>query len=221
MFGRKTLPAGILFMVLIVALAGMAVVYGLWSETLIINGVVETGSVDAALSLEEVDQSGDFNDGCPAGGFTIGQDCDGDGELNDDMEAEDKDIAECAARLSEDGNTLDVVVTNAYPSFNCFVRWNVENNGTIPIHVYNPAYFYDGAFQGSAINNAALHVNGWPPGCYSTGEGYVQLEPGEAAFCNLHIHPNQGAEPGATYEFQVQIFARQWNEVVAPPWLAP
>ncbi len=201
-------------LILVLALSSLGVGYGLWSKTLVLNGVVNTGAVDVAWSIEEIDQNEDFNDLCPSGGYSIGQDCDQDGELNDELEAEGKDIAECTAAIL-DPYTMEVTVTNAYPGFNCFVKYNVENTGTIPIHIYHPDYFYDGNYWGGAINTAELHVNAWPPPCYTDS---TQLEPLEVAYCNLHINVRQPALMNAKYQFQVKVFARQWNEIVAPPW---
>lgn len=220
MHTRRALPITSVFIILALLLATVGVGYGLWSKTLFIEGEVRTGNLDAVLSVEEVDQLDDFNGRCPDGsGFSIGQDCDDDGLLNDDWEAEKKDVAECVAALDEkDPQIMHVKVTNAYPSFNCFVRWNVENTGTIPIHVYGPAYFYDGIFRDGAINTPELHVNGWPPPCYAGWNTYTQLEPKETAYCNLHIHVEQPAKENSTYEFEVLAWGRQWNEIVPPPW---
>jgi hypothetical protein len=211
---RKSLPVVGLALTLIVVLATAGVAYGLWSQTLFINGTVYTGSVDATIQAFEVDQMGDFNDICAGDGYSIGIDCDQDGSLNDDMEVEGKDIAECVAEQL-DQYTLKVTVYNGYPSFNCFVKYGVTNVGSVPIQIYHPDYFYNDVYMGSAINNAELHVNGWPPICYTET---TQLEPKQSAFCNLHVHVNQGAEQRSTYSFLVKIFARQWNEVVPPPW---
>jgi hypothetical protein len=204
-----------LAMLLILALATVGVGYGLWSQVLIIEGTVNTGEMDAGLSIKEIDELYDFNANCPAGGgYSIGQDCDDDGFLNDDWEWEDKDVAECSAELI-DAYTMEVTLSNAYPSYNCFIQWDVHNSGTIPIHIYHPDYFYKGVYTGSAINVPELHVNGWPPGCFGD---LTQLHPREEVTCNLHIHVNQPAEELSTYTFQVRVFTRQWNEIVAPPW---
>jgi hypothetical protein len=221
MLKAKRLPMGTMVMILILALATIGVGYGLWSKTLYIMGTINTGSIAAIMSRMEVDQLYDFDAICPAGGgYSIGQDCDGDGDLDDDWEWEGKDVAECEAYLDEvDPSILHVEITDAYPSFNCFVRWDVHNEGRIPLHVYGPAYFIGDTFYGNAINTAELHVNGWPPDCYAFGyDDYVQLEYRETGYCNLHVHLNQDAEQGATYTFNVRIWARQWNEMVPPPW---
>jgi len=212
---RRGLPFGVMALLLILALAAIGVGYGLWSQTLIINGFVHTGEMDSGLSIAEIDELFDFNDICPGDGYSIGIDCDKDGSLNDDWEAENKDVAECTAVLLND-YTMEVTVANGYPSFNCFIKWDVHNSGTIPIHIYRPDYFYGGEYMGSDINNAALHVNGWPPICWADP---TQLEPLETAYCNLHIHVNQGAAELADYTFQVRVFTRQWNEGdELPPW---
>jgi hypothetical protein len=203
---KRFFTFGTMIILMVLALASVGVGYGLWSETLLINGVVNTGTVDAALSIVEVDQSWNFNDG------TIGN------GVNDDNEAEGKDVAECVATMIDE-NTMQVTITNGYPLFNCFVRWGVTNEGTIPLHVYQPDYFIGSTFYGTwgigTIETAELHINGWPYDCYTDP---YQLHPGETEYCNLHVNIKQAAAQGATYSFQLKVFARQWNEVVAPPW---
>jgi hypothetical protein len=219
---KKSLPLGAVVMLMILALATIGIGYGLWSKTLFIFGTVNTGNLDAFLSVEEVDQLYDFNANCPDGsGYSIGQDCDGDGFLNDDWEWLEKDVAECVAELDDtDPQIMRVTITEAYPSYNCFIKWDVHNTGTIPMDVYGPAYFYEGVLQGSAINVPELHVNGWPPPCFARYDESFQLDPGERIFCNLHVHLNQPAEEKTTYEFEVRVWGRQWNEYwMGPPWL--
>ena len=211
---RKALPITTVLLILALALATVGVGYGLWSKTLHIYGQVYTGELDAVLSVEEVDQSDDFDDFCPSGGYTIGQDCDDDGSFNDDLEAidpdsgEPKDIAECVAFLDEaDPQTMYVVVTNGYPSFNCFVKYDVHNTGTIPINIHSPVY--------TNLNPAAIHFNGWPPICYVNDvqlDPATDLQPGDKAYCNLHIHVNQPAVETGYYEVSISIFGHQWNE---------
>src|SRR3989304_6841781 len=96
---RRGLPFGVMALLLILALAAIGVGYGLWSQTLIINGFVHTGEMDSGLSIAEIDELFDFNDYCTPGVYSIGMDCDKDGFLNDDLEAEDKDVADRTAGL--------------------------------------------------------------------------------------------------------------------------
>jgi len=107
---RKSLPVVAVAMLLVIALAAMGLVYGLWSETLTINGTVGTGSVDAAFSNVET------------------------------WDEETKPVGTCDAVLSADGNTLTVTINNGYPSYLCYVHFWVTNVGSIPIHVHLPTF---------------------------------------------------------------------------------
>jgi len=132
------------------------------------------------------------------------------------MELEGKDIAECYAVLldglpNEGSQLMEVTITDAYPSFNCFIKYDVHNNGTIPIKLHTPVYYFGADPTGypGGFTNDYLHVNAWPPPCFADE---TQLETSERAYCNLHVHVQQKAEQGATYTFKVEIFAHQWNE---------
>ncbi|HEY5625996.1 MAG TPA: hypothetical protein VIT93_05870 [Dehalococcoidia bacterium] len=222
--------AGLLLMILVIALGTIAVGYGLWSKVLTIEGTVHTGSVAAVLSLEEIDQGDDAQPVEPL--FWEGDsECDADSAANDDCEVEGKDIGDCTAQLL-DGlpnpgpQPLEVTVVRAYPSFHCWVQFNVENTGSIPIRVHQPVI--------QNPNPNAVTVDVLPPGnhgpaadndsvCYHdntihpfTGAAgptdHPQLEPGEVAFCLLHIHVEQAADQNAEYSFTASVCTHQWNE---------
>jgi hypothetical protein len=108
---------------------------------------------------------------------------------------------------------MEVTITNSYPSFNCFIRYNVANIGTIPLKVKRWYYDWEGTKFANGFDNAILHVNAYP---YSFDQCIAQVEPDEEAMCMLHVHVNQGAEMGQTYTFWVELLAHQWNEEPAP-----
>jgi hypothetical protein len=116
MFGRKSLPIGVMFLLLIVALASLGVVYGHWSKYLWVKGRVETGDVNAELSL---------------------------GPITDNETV--KDIASCTAALYDDPSSPDnipevlkVTMHDGYPQYECTVEFDVHSVGTIPIRVSRP-----------------------------------------------------------------------------------
>lgn len=102
----NTAKLGVIFLVSIMALAGVGASCALWSETLYIDGTVNTGILDATWSVEEWG----------------------------DTEIEGKDYS-CIDAWSE-GYTLFVTLTNAYPCITYWVAVNIENTGTIPFHIY-------------------------------------------------------------------------------------
>ena len=132
---KRFLSAGILFMVLVGMLTALGVGYALWSGTLYINGTVNTGNVDAEISLEDV------------------------------REIEDKDVATCDAQLVDlvgdpQPEKIAVTITNGYPSYTCEVAFDVHSKGTIPIHVRAPVLTDDPmpAVSASFVNCYPDHV---------------------------------------------------------------
>ncbi|MEW6650835.1 MAG: hypothetical protein AB1453_11685, partial [Chloroflexota bacterium] len=119
---NKRLPFGVFAILLVVLLAGVGVAYGLWSESLTIDGTVHTGEVDVGLSkpiaFEWVEVNGKHQ-----------------------LEPKGKDpYAECAAVATStdpsDGNeTITVTVTGAYPSYHCAVKFDVTNLGSVPVRI--------------------------------------------------------------------------------------
>ncbi|HLB50485.1 MAG TPA: hypothetical protein VJL59_25980 [Anaerolineales bacterium] len=183
---RKSLPLGIMAMILIVALATIGVAYGMWSETLIIKGEVHTGEVDVAFSPPWVIEIVEWN-----------------GKLQEEPKVK-APYASCEAWL-EDGDEgqsdgdelLRIKVTDAYPSYHCFVFYDVSNIGTVPVHISKP---YGGGL-GWVVSHSC-----WPP--------EYQLHPGRSVWAWILIHftnKNQVAE-NADYFFGYSIDAWQWNE---------
>jgi hypothetical protein len=187
---RKGLSIGTIVVILVVALAAIGVGYGLWSETLKIEGTVYTGEVDVGFSGPYVTEWVDI-DGIPS------------------WEPEDKDAAaECYAwlydaDLSSDGyEGIGVQVVGAYPSYHCGVTFDVSNIGSVPVLIHQPVRTSGPAW-------ATLD------GCYDED---TQLEYGEYAYCAILIHfdnEDQVAE-NSVYTFTFQILAHQWNEEPGP-----
>ncbi len=97
-------------LIVILALAGMGVAYGLWFQNLFITGTVTTGTLGVALQNAVV------------------------------TETEAKDVGTCTATISDEGEMLNVKVDNAYPGYICDVAFEVANTGTIPVHLAAPMW---------------------------------------------------------------------------------
>jgi predicted ribosomally synthesized peptide with SipW-like signal peptide len=217
---RKGLSIGTIVVILIVALAAIGVAYGLWSQTVKISGTVHTGTVDLHLTGPmEIDRGNNFNDGKMGNG------------VNDNDQYLGKNVGRCEAVLVDDWH-MRVTVTNAYPEFNCFVRYDLHNTGTIPLDVYGPDYFFDwdedgviqeDEFVGTGgpgvyytINTDEIHINTFPACTITDGQ---QVDAGGSGYCDLHISLYQGAREDKVYTFEVRWWGRQWNEYwELPPW---
>lgn len=105
---KRTLTFGLLAIAVVVALALVGVAYAWWSETLTINGTVQTGVVNV-----EFRNASDDDNGIDPG--------------------YDKNVADCTESVSEDGNSMTIAITNGYPSYTCTVSYAFSNPGTIPV----------------------------------------------------------------------------------------
>lgn len=99
----KTKKLGVIFAVLLLSLSMVGVAQALWSETLYVNGTVNTGNLDAVLSC---------------------------GPQVHDTEPTEKDVSSITG--SVDGYTLTVTIENAYPCIDYYLPINIFNSGSIP-----------------------------------------------------------------------------------------
>jgi predicted ribosomally synthesized peptide with SipW-like signal peptide len=194
---NKRLPLGLLAILLIVLLAGIGVAYGLWSETLTIDGTVETGEVDVMFEWVEKSEMVSINGAAPVAEPT--SPIDKSGAANCITEIED---------LGTDEETLVVEVTGAYPSWHCIVEFDVKSVGSVPVHVYEPEADVDTPAW------ADLDCNYKPAHGIDPLVGFEQLHDGQFIECKLTIHftNDDEVDEDATYSFLYTIEAVQWNE---------
>ncbi len=145
--------------------------------------------VGSALWSEVLDISGTVETGNVDVEFSIG-----DIEEND----HGKEVADCLARLDE--NLLQIFILGGYPSYECWVPFDVHNVGSVPVHIYHPQWTVLPPTE--AVTFSMVR-------CY---EEDTQLHFDEQAFCWLYIHVEQEALQGETYVFEGFLEARQFNE---------
>jgi hypothetical protein len=101
----------ILSLVLVLLLAAVGVGYAKWSAELEIDGVIETGEVEVGFCYVE----------CNDTGIDPGY---------------DKDVGKCSAiLLGEPADTIEIVMSNAYPCYGVDFIYDVNNLGTIPVKI--------------------------------------------------------------------------------------
>jgi hypothetical protein len=168
---------------------------------------VYTGSLNSSFSVHEIDQG--IKRGS-AGGPT-------DNGVSEHIEFDGKEHAYCYTRIAGDptpladesalssadlnsraGDQLFILVKGGYPSFNCYVDFDVHNLGTIPVKLNKPVL--------SPFDPAALTVE--LQDCYDAG---TQVEPGKEALCTIHVHVENGAAQNTLYRFGASICAYQFN----------
>jgi hypothetical protein len=194
---KPALPAGAFFSLLTVSLAVVGVGYGLWSKSLRIEGIVNTGRVHARWTLVTCTEFYPW----PTGGHS--------GEF------EGKEVGSTTATIdSADPQILHVALANTYPSYAVDCQVHYTNDGSVPVIVR-------GITLGAASPNLTNCVV--DPGQTSTlycdqltvslvdGIG-SQIDPGDGMGSSLMVHVEQPAEQEADYDFDVLVCLSQWNE---------
>ena len=166
----KTAKLGAIFLISIMALAGTSAGYALWWDELYIDGYVETGYIDAEWSIEAW----------------------GDDEIAG------KDFSYVDPYII--GDTLYIDIDNAYPCITYYVDFNVENTGSIPIHLY-----FDWTPPA-----------GFPGTVTITDLTCLQVHPGFCEYGTIEVHLDNTAPQGGIITFSATLVYHQYNEDYPP-----
>jgi hypothetical protein len=202
----KMLAIPVLF---IMCLSLLGIAYACWSETLYLNGSVQTGELDwefiQPFTCYDTPGTKDWNGNCSwkmwqtdkdVGGPTtvVPSDTDDDG----------------------DWDTLTVTLNNTYPWYLEDIGFWVHNDGTIPLHFENVTI--NGQLVGSG-QTIFLDLTG-------DGKNDVMIKYGDNIGQQLHpcgereisflILVLQDAPEGATLTFTMKLLAVQYNESIWP-----
>jgi len=150
--------------VLVVALSSLGLAHGLWAKTLTIDGTVNTGKFNADFIAASTDDPPDTIDP----GY-------------------DKDVASCTATVVST-DLVEVVITNAYPSYTCTFTTTIHNGGTVPERREPLEFVVPAVLTVTDLNDL-------------TG---VVLDPGQEDVEEFSVHVEQEAEQGAIYYFTIK-----------------
>jgi len=228
---KRGLPLGILAVGLLLTLAMIGVVNGLWSKNLVVNGTVETGD----LNVDWLDaRCGDENPWVDPDGS----------QASDPGEFLGKDVGWTEAGFNtDDHQILNVILFNVYPSYfvDCELEW--QNTGTIPVNFTGYGFDWSRNLTGCEVTEIVTEL---VLDCDQLTVVVVndigQVDPGEIVSRSFKVHVEQpaaqstcsatgsgvpwqigGPEPEdnlsglncpnvTRYGFQVKICVAQWNE---------
>jgi hypothetical protein len=188
-----------LFIVPIIALAGIGTAYACWWEYLPFEGQVET-----AYLCTEWTSIFNFDPNIP-GIVSL--------DPNSDGSRKDKDVGWTDVEIDpDDPSILHVTINNAYPSYFNDLEIEWINCGSIPIHIYRIDIIPIGGWQLASAEGAddgpiwirivdgiGSQIHPFPDEIYDVAHSFK-------------IHVEQSAEQGATYQFDIKIIYVQWNE---------
>jgi predicted ribosomally synthesized peptide with SipW-like signal peptide len=188
-------------MVLVIMLALLGVGFALWSDTLVIEGQVQTGEVDMAFSpCETNDPEDTFDPGYEK--HVASCECAlKQGELND--------------QADNGPDKLSIRVFDGYPSYRCRVTYDMTNIGSVPVHLYSVFEDYDP--NALDVEQACVDEAGAPV------ELDHQLHPEESVDCIIDLHVLQPAPENETLWLHKEYWWGQFNEEVirveGGPWV--
>ncbi len=221
---KRALPIGVFVVTLVVVLAGMAVVSGLWSKNLTVDGTVETGDlrVDWTSAVGIDDICTDFN------------------PLFDDCGVP-KDVGKFVCEVDEgDAQILHFEASNTYPSYEADCEYHFTNTGSIP-WIVRGAEIIPGAGLTNCVDGPGAPLT-IVLACEQLTIGYfdnvgVQVDPGNQVAGSIKIHVEQEADQSdctadsqdvfglivvgnivcdpatlVTYNFDIFVCVAQWNE---------
>ena len=223
---------GLLSLALVLALGAIGVGYAAWTQTLYIEGTVETGTLCAQLGTVEirdphqpVNPGGDYPTALPDytcnDGFVPRQD--GLSFWLSDKNVGWGEVERVLCPETQLYKTAKVKLHNAYPSYFNEVTFYVMNCGTLPWRIDHVIIRWDqvGDEQEFLVTSAGTHIQ-----MDYTGDGEFELElmwgdnfgfqmhpddifPPEVSFW---IHVLQPAPQDSTLEFTAELVVVQWNK---------
>jgi hypothetical protein len=182
---RGFFSAGILFLVLVGLLGALAVGYGLWSKVLVVEGTVNTGNLNADWDTASTNDPTGSLDPCTPGLNPTG------------CTAPAKDVGSCVV-TGIGTQTLQILIDNAYPSYECTITAAITNTGDIPFNVVGVALQPD-SVPGELLGDCATPLD-------------PQVDPGEEWTASCTVHLTQEAAQETTYTVNAIVCVAQWNE---------
>jgi len=136
-------------------------------------------------------------------------------------EAEGKEVADIGYEVHEAENDIDVWFKNVYPCLYVEGYIDLENTGTIPVHlvdakitsslsaVWNDTAKYWDIYDGEALIATGNYTYDFPDG---TKTDPYQIDPEGTAYINFWIHFEEGLPKETEYTFHIDLTFWNWNE---------
>ncbi|MEN3034974.1 MAG: hypothetical protein ABC537_01600 [Candidatus Methanosuratincola sp.] len=198
---------------LVVALFAFSLTYGLWFQTLYVDGTVNTGYLEWKIVDQFTSDGGNQSDRSIMPGF----------EGDSFVVPEGKDVGHTYCVIADDGMSATFTMNNTYPCYLAMFSVYFRNTGTVPIHI-EYIEFYDGdgnlivnyTYPNTKLEDFAVDL---------TGDGLPDIEilwldelgeqihPGDRSNeYSWWVHVLQTAPEGATLQYKIRLYAVQWNE---------
>jgi len=202
-------------MALLLVLAALGIAYGLWSKTLTIAGVLDTGRVHAlwtgASSSDRMYALDQNLVNYPPGTVVD----------------TDKDVGRLDCTIDRtDPEILHFTVVNGYPSYYADCQGEWTNDGTIPVKVValrvaTPCGGPPVSIPFDRWVDLDLNCDGKFDINFQVANNLCeQVDPGQISADSIKVHVKQDAPQGVPLTWTTEIQLNQWNES-SPPCPTP
>ena len=194
-----------LFSIAMLALVIGGVAYSHWTESITVDGTVNTGFIDVGLSAK----------------VYMDNENDKSGEPHYYQEVATAKVEILDPVLSAGAvKNVKITIDNAYPSLDVIVIFDLKNYGTVPVGLYE------------YLRYPGLDPD-WDVAIKQMGQGWYTEDVNQATPCQLdpwrwrdvevqypnvwywwwHLHVEEEAIPGETYTFYATAEFWNWNEI--------
>jgi len=216
---------GLLSLALVLALGTLGVGYAMWSDTLQIEGDVNTGELSVKFA-SQYDNDVNDNDPTEAGSWNVsGTKPVWTGQRHD------KDVASTTSTFNqEEGKSARIIVATGYPCYWGSVIWDVLNDGTIPVKLHSITLTELSKDASEWAVNQTLKIGkryyvdvdtqtvdrtldaGDDFSFILSAFGCEQIDACELGYLDVTVHVEQDAEQKTTYDFTIDYVFANWNE---------
>ena len=181
-----------IFAILMMTLGIAGFAYAHWEKIVTVDGTIKTGALHVIPSF--------YVEYTEAGG---------------------KKVADIGYDVHEAENDIDVWFKNVYPCLYVKGHIDLENTGTIPVHlvdakitssltaVWNDVVKYWEIYDGKALIATGNYTYNFPQG---TDTDPYQIDPKGTAYINFWIHFEEGLPKETEYTFHIDLTFWNWNE---------
>jgi len=200
-----------LFVVAIFALSGLGMAYAAWTDTITIDGTVQTGELKWEFQGPVIQYDSGFDPNCF---FDL---------YDGTWVTMDKDVASTQISIDADTQFMTVTVDNAYPYYGNHIAFKAHGLGSIPLRIWKVNFWYNGNIIETIYDHDQyIYLDFDGDGADDFQIWWGNHFGSQLHFCSkvdisFEILVLQPCQQSQTYIFDIELVGIQWNEYVQGP----
>jgi len=153
--GIKPTKVGVIFIVAVMSFAAIGASYAHWQEILTIEGVMTTDDIHPMFA--KIVSNDDLNKMDPTSCGEWGYDKDND-DWNWGGSRRDKNVGNTDVTTTDDDQTLNIIINDAYPCYFSHVAYMIRNTGSCPVLTHRELMLEELSIQTDPDDLTTHHV---------------------------------------------------------------